>query len=209
MPKKKWIDHEEWARQREPHASSYPGGLWWWRALSPEERPLVLEEYLRQRGRRGLKKAGPDFDAKLESWIWELTLPAKERGKKRYWTLKSYALANRIPLHPFMAWFRKLEEVAKKLYPNRVPEGRRDRPPLSEKEIQDIREEYLNASYSNRNAVKEIAARHNIAPFMVGRLCRKEKEQRKLEIEEPEETQQSAATTSSLSPSYDFTDDEY
>jgi hypothetical protein len=69
-----------------------------------------------------------------------------------------------------MAWFRKLEEVAKKLYPERVPPDRRDKPPLSDDKVRIIRNEYLATG-----KILEIAKRYKIDPWRVGQICRAEK----------------------------------
>jgi len=197
LPRRKFIPHEEWARQRKPHAPEAPPGLWWYRSLAPEEVASVLRSYLRARGARGAKKAPPDFGKKLEHWLSEL-IAAQGTGKSvSYWTLKSYALAHKIKPHPFMAWFRTLEEVAKELYPDRVPPGRRDKP-LSDDEIQAIRAEYLETG-----EVHEIAARHEIPAWRIGQICRKEKEQRHAEWEKARKTDQPGET---VSPPSDFAD---
>lgn len=142
----------------------------------------MIRAYLQQRGKRGSKKVPSNFHEKLELWLSELTTNQGTKWKGLYWTLKGYALANKISLHPFMAWFRTLEEVAKKMYPDRVPVGRRDKS-LTEEIIQAIRADYLQADYTDRKAVEKIAAKYGIEKFRVGQLCRKEKQIRNAEWE--------------------------
>jgi hypothetical protein len=193
-----------WARQKKPHGSSYPPGLWWYRSLSPEQSARVIKGYLQQRGRRGATKVPSNFHERIEFWLSELTTNQGTKRNVMYWTLKGYALAHKINLHPFMAWFRTLEDVAKKLYPDRVPIGRCDKP-LTEEAIQAIREDYLQADYFDRKAVKKIAAKHGIGTFRVGQLCRKEKQHRREEFDHTRaktEAEQTAATPESHTDSF-------
>ena len=136
----------------------------------------------------------PNFPANLCRWLDDLVQPApdrpqvwlpgkprrpKKRKKLQYWTIEGYAYSigkTKKQLPPFYAWLRALEKVAKELYPHRVPQGR-SAPPLSEEQKQRIRADYLETG----NAY-EIAARHQIEPFLVGQLCRKEKAQRKARL---------------------------
>lgn len=122
-----------------------------------------------------------EFPASLERWLADLTMPAPAK-KHEYWTLEGYAAAHKIkPIDPFYAWLRALEKVAKELYPLRVPPGRHDSAPLTDEQKQAIRAEYLETG----NA-REIAARYQIEPFLVGQLCRKEKAQRSAQSESQE-----------------------
>ena len=88
--------------------------------------------YLQELRARNIKIFPSDFAEKLELWLSELTTNQRAAGKPQYWTLKGYAVAHKINPGTFMKWFRNLEAVAKRLYPNRVPPGCRDRPPLSD-----------------------------------------------------------------------------
>ena len=170
MPRSKFIAPSEWAVQRKPHAPSYPTGLWWYRSLSLEESACVRREYLQERGVRNAKIFPRDFPERLELWLLELTTNQITEGRPQFWTLKGYALAHNINPNTFVAWFRKLEGVAKKLYPDRVPPGRRDKPPLTDDKIRIIREEYIATG-----KILQIARRHAIDPWRVGQICRAEK----------------------------------
>jgi hypothetical protein len=178
VPKRKFIPPSEWARQPKPHARTFPPGLWWARLLSPDQTALVFQRYLQRRGKRGSKKTPHDFLTTLEAWISELTTNQGRRGNVAYWTEKGYAVAHRIKPYTFMARLRTLEAVAKELYPARVPVDRLDKK-LTEKMIESIHADYLHADYTDRKAVKKIAAKYGIGTFRVGQLCRKEKEQRR------------------------------
>jgi hypothetical protein len=145
----------------------------------------IFDRYLQRRGKRGAKRV--DFRETLEAWLLELTT---KHGRK-FWTAKGFAIAHRIKPYTFMARLRALEEVAKELYPGRVPVGRRDKP-LTETTIAAIRADYLGADYTDRKAVKKIAAKYGIGTFRVGQLCRKEKEQRKEEYDRRREEAESA-----------------
>ena len=173
LPRDKFIHAGEWAVQRKPHARFYPSGLWWYRSLSREESACVRQAYLQQRGARDVKIRPRDFPEKLELWLSDLTTNQVTVGRPQYWTLKGYALAHKINPQTFMAWFRRMEAVAKRLYPERVPPGRRDKPPLSDDKIRMIRNEYLATG-----KVLKIARRHQIDPWRVGQICRAEKQSR-------------------------------
>jgi hypothetical protein len=173
VPRFKFIHPAEWAAQRKPHAHSNPTGLWWYRSLSREESARVRQRYLQQRGARDVKILPRDFPEKLALWLSELTTNQVTVGRPQFWTLKGYALAHKINPNTFMAWFRKLEGVAKKLYPELVPPGRRDKPPISDDKIRIIRNEYLTTG-----KVLKIAKRHEIDPWRVGQICRAEKQNR-------------------------------
>ena len=69
-----------------------------------------------------------------------------------------------------MKRLRKMEEIAKRMFPDSVPPRRKDRAPLTEKEIEEIRKAYLDGTDA-----KELAARFGIGAAHVGRLCREEK----------------------------------
>jgi hypothetical protein len=174
LPRIKFIDPGEWAVQRKPHVRSYPTGLWWYRSLSLEESACVRQVYLQQRGSRDVKISPRDFPEKLELWLSDLTTNQVAVGRPQFWTLKGYALAHKINPQTFMAWFRKLEAVAKRLYPDRVPPGRHNKPPLSDDKIRIIRNEYLATG-----KILEIAKRHHIDPWRVGQICRAEKQSRR------------------------------
>ena len=131
----------------------------------------MRQAYLQERGKRNAKIFPKDFSERLELWLSELTTNRVVKGRPQFWTLKGYALAHKINPNTFMAWFRKLEEVAKKLYPERVPSERRDKPPLSDAKIRIIRNEYLATG-----KILEIAKRHELDPWRVGQLCRAEKQ---------------------------------
>jgi hypothetical protein len=133
----------------------------------------VRQVYLQQRGARDVKIRLRDFPERLEFWLSDLTTNQVTVGRPQFWTLKGYALAHNINPHTFMAWFRKLEAIAKRLYPERVPPGRRNKPPLSDDKIRIIRNEYLATG-----KVIEIAKRHGIDPWRVGQICRAEKKSR-------------------------------
>jgi hypothetical protein len=133
----------------------------------------VRQVYLHERDAMNAKLYPGEFAEKLELWLSELTTNQRTVGKPQYWTLKGYALAHKINPGTFMLWFRKLEQVAKGLYPDRVPPDRRDRPPLSDEEVRIIRDEYLATG-----KVLKIARRYKIEPWRVGLICRAEKQRR-------------------------------
>jgi hypothetical protein len=158
----------------------------------------VLQRYLQRRGKRGAKKLPSDFPKQLEFWLSELTTDQGTKMGGAYWTEKGYALAHEINLHPFMAWFRALEEVAMELYPDRVPFGRRNRV-LTGETIEAVRADYLKAEYFDRNAVKNIAAKYGIGTFRVGQLCRKEKQRRKEEFDHAQQEEDQGANVATAS----------
>ena len=140
------------ALEIQPHAKSVPANF-----------PANLCRWLDD-----LTQIAPDIP---QLWLPGKPRPKKKRKKLQYWTLEGYAATHGIKLPPFYAWWRALEKVAKELYPHRIPPGR-IKQPLSEEQKQIIRAEYLETG----NA-REIAARHQIAPFLVGQICKKEKAQ--------------------------------
>jgi hypothetical protein len=193
-----------------------PPSLWWYTSGGVDQRRVLLV-YLERRAFKFDREAKggtfddrwaavcraleiqalagtvpPDFPANLCRWLTDLRqkAPGRKKYKLRYWTLEGYAHTHGIKLKqrpPFYAWLRTLEKVAKELYPHRVPQGR-SAPPLSEEQKQIIRAEYLETGNAG-----EIAARHQIEPFLVGQLCRKEKAQREAQREARREEAERAA----------------
>jgi hypothetical protein len=221
LPRRKFINRKVWVRT--PHAGSHPPSLWWHTSLAPEQSQRVLLVYLERRAYKFDRETkGSSFDKRwasvcraleeqawadtvphnfsenLHLWLQELTRPDPATGNKRgYWTLEGYALVHKMNPHPFYAWFRAMEKVAKELYPDRVPIGRRNKPPLPEGAIQAIRAEYLQADYSDKEVVQKIAEKHGIEPFRVGQLCRNEKHRRREEMERAQAEHDAANPTQS------------
>jgi hypothetical protein len=215
LPRRKFIKRDTWICT--PHASSHPPSLWWYKKLAPEDSRFVLLTYLEWRVYQSHKvragstserweavcralevraadgKVPHDFVRKLHLWISELLTNQGTKTKPVYWTLDGYAIAHKITKtkHPFLAWFRTLEKIAKELYPDRVPFGRRDKP-LSEEETKAIRLEY-----GQTGDATEIAARHGIEDWRVGQICQVEKQIRKWDWDDSQARTESSDTPDS------------
>jgi hypothetical protein len=180
MPRRKWIPKEYWRRMPTPHASGPPPSLWWYHPepgpkradLKPDaDSQQIIDEYLRRRARAGALVGLTEKE--LEDWLSELTRPHKVSPRRKfYWTIPCFAVSKRINAATAMAWFRALEKVAKELFPDRVPYGRKPKQ-LTPEQIQEIRTEYLDTG-----KVKTISFKYGIPAFRVGRLCQAEKKAR-------------------------------
>lgn len=169
MPRK-WIRNREW--QRQPHIKDGPpASLWWYRR---PDRQRVIAAYL-ERASRG-RSLPPDFEDTLGTWLSDLS---KLQNKKlwgqartyRYWDIASYARDNGfVKVKTLMKYLRELEKIAKQMFPSDVPSSRKSRPPLTEKEIKEIKRRYLEGEDA-----KSIAEAFRIPSSQVGHLCREEK----------------------------------
>jgi hypothetical protein len=142
----------------------------------------VIDAYL-ERAARG-RALPEDFKHKLVQWLGELSRlqNKKEWGQPRtyrYWSIPAYALAHKLKKASLMKRLRELEKVARQKFPDAVPSFRKARPPLTEKEIQEIRAQYLVGEDA-----KKLAEQFRLAPSHVGRLCREERRIRKAKWEE-------------------------
>lgn len=177
----RWI--RDSARMLRPHAKERAPGLWWYQR---DDRQRVIDAYLDRRKRR--RKPGhcllaQDFRNHLSTWLEDLNLcqNLKAWGDPytwRYWTVPAYALANRIEKGVLIRHLRELEELAKAMFPEDVPNSRRLRARLTEDDIRKIRQLYLEGT-----AARAIATRFRIPSSRVGQLCREQKAIRTAERE--------------------------
>ncbi len=181
---RKFIRDHDW--QRQPHVKNGPPvSLWWHRRPAPD-RHLVIDAYI-DRCKLGRKhKDGPlpeDFKDDLIQWLAELSRLQNKKAwgqprTLRYWSIPSYALAHEMEPAALMKRLRELEKIARQKFPDSVPSSRKVRAPLTEKEIQRIRQQYLAGVDA-----KKLADEFRITPSHVGRLCREEKAIRAAERE--------------------------
>ena len=169
MPKRKFVRNSEW--QRQPHIKDGPPPSLWWYARPDRQR--VIAAYL-ERAAKG-RTVPEGFHEQLGSWLADLhkghyKTQRKDARTFRYWDIPSYARANELKLATLMKNLRELETVAKKLFPNDVPASRKTRAPLTEKEVREIRQRYLNGEDA-----KELAKAFRIPASRIGLLCREEK----------------------------------
>lgn len=169
------------------------------RGSSTESRWEAVRRALEIQARDGAVPS--NFPENLERWLHELIEPDLRTG--RYWTLPGYALAHQIKPHPFCAWFRRMEKVAKELYPDRMPLGRADNPP-TEETIQSIRAEYLQTGDAKKIAAKYFGSEDE--SWRVGQLCRKEKQERSERMQA--EQRAASASESATSESHSVLDEE-
>lgn len=206
-----------------PHNPNGPSaGLWWYqpRPGSPswaindltKNTQAVIDEYVRRasRGRTPEK----DFKQHLQQWLHDLSREQKltewdKPRTKRYWTVDAYARANKLEPPTLMARVRKLEKIAKELFPERIPAEQKD-VVLSEGTIAKIRARYVEIIETcfregypfddHKRAVAIIVEKFGIKPFRVGQICKAEKENVKSKAPTADE-QPTAAV-----PSSDFLD---
>jgi hypothetical protein len=157
-----------------------PPSLWWYRRPAPD-RHVVIGAYL-DKYRHG-RTLPEDFKDNLEQWLSELSrLQNKQEWGQprtlRYWSIPSYALAHDMEPAALMKRLRELEKIARQKFPDSVPSSRKVRAPLTEKEIQKIRQQYLAGVDA-----KKLADEFRITPAHIGRLCREQKEMRAAERE--------------------------
>src|SRR5579864_3468366 len=169
MPRKRWIRDKEWRQQ--PHIKEGPpASLWWYRR---PDRHLVIASYIAQckKGRALPENLKDD----IRQWLDDLSnLQNKgEWGKPRtfrYWDIPSYARAHDLEPPTLMKRLREMDKIAKRMFPDSIPPSRKDRVPLTEKEVKEIKKAYLDGTDA-----KELAVRFDITAARVGQLCREEK----------------------------------
>jgi hypothetical protein len=172
---KKWVPAGQYWRM--PHATERPPSLWWY-ARQPDptwtdDRPTpetecVIASYLHQCARG--RKLPKNFEEKLRQWLQDLNREQQiSPRKKRYWTITTYASAQRLPEKTLCKRFRELEKIAKRLFPLRVPASRKP-VVLSEEKIQAMRKRV-----SDGVDISAVASEFVVPLFRVGQLCRKEK----------------------------------
>jgi hypothetical protein len=172
---KRWIPERQYSRM--PHAEERAPSLWWY-ARQPDpawaddipmpESQCVMDTYLRQCARgRSLPK---NFGETLRRWLQDLSREQRiSPRRKRYWTIPAYAFAHKMPSKTFCKRFRELENIAKELFPHRVPRSRASIV-LTEEKTQAIRQRVLEGT-----DIRAVASEFGIPPFRVGQLCREEK----------------------------------
>lgn len=169
MPKAKFIRDKEW--QRQPHVKDgTPPSLWWYRR---PDRHLVINAYIAQCKKGRTLPEG--FKETLVQWLDDLSQLQNKKiwGKPRthrYWDIPSYARANDVEPPALMKRLREMEKIAKKMFPDSVPSGRKQRAPLTAEEKDEIRRQYLEGVDA-----KELAQIFRIPPSHVGLICIKEK----------------------------------
>ncbi len=129
----------------------------------------------------------------LVQWLSELSRMQnkKEWGQPRtfrYWSIPAYALAHNMKKASLMKRLRELEKIARQKFPDSVPSFRKARAPLTEKEIQEMREQYLAGVDA-----KKLAEQFRIPASYVGRLCHNEKLQRMKESDRRREEESQIA----------------
>ena len=159
---------------RQPHVKDGPPvSLWWYRR---SDRQRVIDAYVAQ-CKRG--RALPEsFRDDLRQWLADLSRVQKKSdhaaaSTERYWDARSYARAHNLKPFTFMKRLREMNKIAKRMFPDSIPPSRKDRAPLTEKEVKEIKKAYLDGTDA-----KELAVRFDITAARVGQLCREEKAMR-------------------------------
>jgi hypothetical protein len=161
-----WLTKSEW--KRTAHADGPAVSLWWYR-LPTAQRDAVITAYVKQCSRGRTLPEG--FRDELESWLHDLNTEQRvSPRKRRWWTVPSYALANKLDKFTLMKRFRELEKIAKRLYPSDVPVGRVAKP-LTEEKVAAIRARFVELN-QDMNAFAKVAEEFGIDPFRVGQLCK-------------------------------------
>jgi hypothetical protein len=185
---KKWVPYDE---HKMMYSDMPPSSLWW---CDGDMQERVITVYLQQvaRGRAVDQK---QLKKDLLGWIQELEerLDVKLYGKRywRYWMLPHFAKVHGLHPYTFMKRFRMLEKIAKRLFPERVPDDRKAQP-VTEELKSRIRRRYLQLKlrvHGYRNAPftedETRTFRHKAAmkmlinevpeipPFRLGQICRK------------------------------------
>jgi hypothetical protein len=88
----------------------------------------------------------------------------------RYWDVPAYARAHDLEPHTLMKRLREMEKIAKRIFSDSIPPSRKNRAPLTEREIREIKKAYLDGTDA-----KKIAGQFNITAARVGQLCTEEK----------------------------------
>jgi hypothetical protein len=124
---RKWATKYDYLRL--PHANECHESLWWYDesdfGVPTDDTLRVVDAYFAgvARGR----KVKPNERDALLGYLVDLAYPHQVTvRRKKYWTLDAYALKHQLPRQWFFKMFRRLEEVASALFPNRVPPHRRD-----------------------------------------------------------------------------------
>jgi hypothetical protein len=161
-----------WIPQRKynctPHASDPAASLWWYR-LQESKREQVIATYIKQCSRGRALPEG--FRDDLEMWLRELNTEQRIAPRtRRFWTIPSYAAANRMHSKTFCKRFRELEKIAKRLFSDDVPVGRVT-VALTEEKVGAIRARF-GELVDDLDAFSKIAQEFGIDPFRVGQLCR-------------------------------------
>ncbi|MGD1080384.1 MAG: hypothetical protein ABR881_18850 [Candidatus Sulfotelmatobacter sp.] len=195
MPRRKFIPGETYWQM--PHADQPPPSLWWYKRLpaplleddvpDPESQ-CVVDSYIR-RASRG--RTLPDgFEKKLARWLQDLSREQQiSPRKKAYWTIPAYAKWKKLPEKTLCKRFRELENVAKELFPLRVPASRKP-VVLTDEQQQEIRKRCLEGE-----DIQRIAEEFRIGRFRVGQIGRKEiairraqREQAAAQVQEEDKT---------------------
>jgi hypothetical protein len=166
MARKGWVRNSEWVRQ--PHVKNgEPASLWWYRR---PDRHKVIDAYIAQCSRgRALPE---NFKEQIVQWLQDLSRIQPVKGHPRdfrHWSIPAYALAHGMEKATLMKRIREMERIAKELFPDAVPIGRKMRQ-LTDREKREIRAKYLSGTDA-----KVLAEEYEIAPFVVGILCREER----------------------------------
>jgi hypothetical protein len=173
-----WLTKSEW--KRTAHADGPAVSLWWYRLPTTAQRDAVITAYVKQCSRGRTLPEG--FRDELESWLHDLNTEQRvSPRKRRWWTVPSYALANKLDKFTLMKRFRELEKIAKRLYPKDVPVGRIPKP-LADEKIAAIRARYAELIH-DWDVAKKVANEFNVEPFRVGLLCKDLKDADKVERE--------------------------
>jgi hypothetical protein len=181
-----------------PHADGPPAGLWWWDRLPEQDRFRVIVVYFerlvyiiskRDQSQRSLKerrdRVCQDFEQRckgnrgtpetIEEIIRLVTAPnttsrsVKERGC--YKTLKGVSLELNLKPLTVYYWFRRLDKIARELYPSLAPPSAVT---ITEEAKAAIRLEYAG----NGNA-RELAKRYGLTPARIGQIVKAEKKMRR------------------------------
>jgi hypothetical protein len=209
LSRRKWL--------LKPHADGPPAGLWWWRDLGPEERRRVLCVYLektvyirtdRDDQYKGSvpderwdnvcqdllirrKNLPEDFPALLEEII-QFTTTVHRDG---WLTLEGAAVKFEQKRARVYYWFRKLDKIARELYPDKAPNAVY----LTDETIETIRQEYVE-----KGNARELAERYRLAPCRLGQIVWAEKQWRRNLFEAERNAQQAAEPSK---PQEDDTDE--
>jgi hypothetical protein len=200
---RKWLGVSSKKFQRIPHNNDGPPPSLWWYLRQPHpplpfddipmpESQYVIATYLRRCSRGRALPNG--FEKQVAQWLQELSRAQnlREHGKPRttrYWTIPAYALAHRMNSKTLCKRLREMENIAKKLFPERVPSSRK-RVPLTEERKQAIRDRFLEVKDFD-----SVAAEFGIEAFRVGQLCKNEKARIVAEREQAQATQEASSAT--------------
>lgn len=173
MPRN-WVRGSEWRRQ--PHVKDGPPPSLWWYARP--DRHSVINAYIKRYSKGSTVPEG--FKETIVRVLDDLGRihNKKEWGQPRtlrYWSIPAYALAHKMNKATLMKWLREMEAVAKQLFPDSVPSGRKTHT-LTEADKEQIRQRYLAGE-----DCKKLAEEFRVPAVRVALLCRGEKEIRRAE----------------------------